>query len=362
MGKKMVILHLAYIINSPYSGVSVVVPEYLREQSKYANVALVNVKKEKIAKIPVQFDYTDTFSISRLPAPFNKPDLVIFQECYRKQYLRVASELRACDIPYIIVPHGELREEAQHEKRIKKVLANVLLFDRFINHSRAIQCLSRDEMTHTRRKNKICLSNGIRMPSESKRWSENNEILFIYIGRLDIEVKGLDLLIKAVSKNREFLKQNHCSFRIYGPDIKGRGEQLSRLIEMENVSDIVQWHSGISGDEKEKALLDGDIFVLTSRHEGMPMAILEASSYGIPSFVTYGTSMGEWIKENDCGWVCECTIDSICEQMLIAVKEKQKYIVKGNNARIAVKRDYLWDNITKLSLETYNRLIENRHK
>ena len=48
---------------------------------------------------------------------------------------------------------------------------------------------------------------------------------------------------------------------------------------------------GVYGDNKVKVLLDTDIFILTSRYEGMPMGVLEAWSYGIPCILSDGTNM-----------------------------------------------------------------------
>lgn len=43
-------------------------------------------------------------------------------------------------------------------------------------------------------------------------------------------------------------------------------------------------------------LLQTDLFIQTSRHEGMPMGLLEALSIGVPCLVTVGTSLGHIIK------------------------------------------------------------------
>ena len=282
----------------------------------------------------------------------------MFQETYRKEYLSIAKELNKNKIPYITVPHGELGKEAQKKKHLKKMIANILFFNRFTKNAEAIQCLSKREFNNTKfGKKKIIATNGTAIPELQKISFSEKQTRFVYIGRLDAYHKGLDLMIDAIKIQQELLRNNNCSFSIYGPNILGRAEQLQELIDAANIGDIVKQYGPVSGNEKIKVLLESDVFIQTSRFEGMPLGILEAMSYGIPCFVTQGTTLGEEIEKNQAGWMTETNADSIATKLMTCIKEREFFPIYGNNGREYMKENFAWDIIAKKTVDLYEELV-----
>ena len=355
----MIILHIASTNGDMCNGVQVVVPQHLRAQGKYATVAFVNISNIKVDGDCEQFEYNDNFSVAALPVPFNKPDIVIFHECYRIQYLKIAKELKKIKVPYVIVPHGELSNDAQKKKRVKKLAANILIFNRFIGGAAGVQLLSDTEKRNTRfGKKKFVATNGINIPERSKQQFREDAIKIVYIGRLDAYHKGLDLMVEGVSKCADFMRNNMCTVDIYGPDILGRREHVEALIAEHNVGDIITVHDPVLGEEKERILLDGDVFIQTSRFEGMPMGILEALSYGVPCLITEGTTLADFVKGNDAGWACATNAEDISKAIQLAISRKNELTSKSNNARNAVCDNFSWDIISSATVATYQNMIE----
>ena len=362
----MIIIHFASAGNDMLSGVGVAVPWHVMTQAREETVGLINIRNVEMEALaeacktgnPVQLPFSTPFDVRKLSKPFDHPDLAVFHECYRPEYLAVARNLRKNGIPYIVCPHGELRAEAQRKKALKKKAANLLLFNSFVNHAAAVQCLSEEERKATAfGKRKFVGTNGVTAPASFKERFSGEGVRFLYIGRYEWRVKGLDLLMKAIRLRGDLLRAEKAHFDFYGPDILGRLDAVRGLVAEQGVGDLVSLHTEILGKEKLQALLDADIFIQTSRHEGMPMGILEAMYMGLPVLITEGTTLAGPVRKAGCGWTAETDAESIAAALEQAVRDRSAWASVGQRGRDLAASEYDWQVVSHRNLEEYRRIL-----
>ena len=131
-----------------------------------------------------------------------------------------------------------------------------------------------------------------------------------------------------------------------------------QLVKDNQIEDLISLNPEITGEDKEAELLDADIFIQTSRHEGMPMGILEAMSYGLPCIVTEGTSLKEAVNCNCMGWGADISVADITNALMTAIEEKDEWHGYGENALLYVKKHFSWDEVSKNTVNTYSRMID----
>lgn len=357
----MTILHIASITDDQSCGVNVIVPKHVFYQSKYANVALFNISDNVYQNDDIKvFNRTD---IKDLQPPFNKPDLVIFHGIYYIKYIKIARYLNNNNIPYIVFPHGSLSKiaiKSDFFKFIKKAAAHILIFNSFIKKAKAIQFLSKGEQKHSYFSKKgIIIPNGIELPQDYYRPIKNKEgINITFIGRKNKIHKGLDLLIKAANKVKNELLRHKVKINIYGPNRGNADNYINNYIKKHGLDTIVFNHGPVFGQQKEQVLRETDIFVHTSRWEGLPTAVLEAMSYGIPVLVTRGTGLYDDVLKYQCGWVAETNVKSISNQLNEISKKYEKLKLLGQNSLLYLKNKYNWERIAISTIKQYKLLGE----
>lgn len=349
----MTILFVSHLSTNVAAGLNWSVPMSVKAQQKYDDVLWINTTNVvmphwlEVNAFHNLDEFGDYLSIKKLPQAYVNPDLVVFEGLYFKEYVSFAKELEKKAIPYVIVPRSSLTRQALHNHaRIKKWIAHKLFLNRFINNAWRIQYLTQKEADDSVSNFKVpyfILPNGTNTPEKIKESYSKGKIHAVFIGRLELYQKGLDLLLDAINICKDRLRVAGFVLSIYGPH---RYDYLTikRYVIEKRIDDIVHVYDEISGEDKQNVLLQSDLFVLTSRFEGHPMGLLEALSYGLPCLVTEGSNMLEEVNKSNAGWICEGTTEGIKNTLLDIISENSCLSYKGQNA-LELSKKYNWDSI-----------------
>lgn len=353
------------------NGITSAVPPLIREQNKIngINSRLLVISENKLEyKKMFGVDFKIYSKIEDIYLYLEKeyiPDIVIFHEIYHFKFIKIYPKLLKLKIPYIVKPHCSLTKAAQSKGKLKKDLANTLFFKKFIENSVAVSFLNESEQSKSKkyRFNSIIVNNGVYCNIDKHMIDKKinkNEISIIFLSRIDLYHKGLDVLLEGIADIKEDIFYNKkFNINIYGSGNERDVEYLKDKINQMN-NNKVKYNGPVFGIEKENIIKNSDIFVLTSRLEGMPMAILECWANGMPCIITPGTNMcDDLYSNNKLGWVTGLDKNEIRETILKAIEEyKDDKKLYFENCTSWVEKNYKWERIAVDSVQKYKKFIK----
>ena len=225
-----------------------------------------------------------------------RPDLVHAHSSKAGVLARTAA--RRHGVPTVFTPHAWsfLAASTDAERavwtRTERLMAG---------SGRGIVCVSEHErrlgieagvLAHT---GGVVIPNAVRMPAEPPQPQRHAPVIGT-LARLTRQ-KGLDILLEAMAI--VVRERPDARLRIAG------GGPLEVELRMHTRRLGLDGHVRFEGwvDDGRALLPDWDVFVLASRWEGMPLALLEARAAGLPCVATDVSGTREIIRDGEDGWV-----------------------------------------------------------
>lgn len=364
---KPTILHISHISNDLAMGPVHSIPRLVRALDDlgmpvalYTTNPLAPFSQEQNYPVFYYRDYGNILDITRLPAPFDNPDLVVFNDVYVIPHILLAYRLRQRGTPYIMTPRGGLTVGAQNMKRRKKRIANFLFFNAMVKGAIAIHCLSENEAQDTRKWGRpvFVAGNGVDLPTidGGDHAGDRDSLQLVFIGRLDIHHKGLDLLLEASRLAQDVLREVNATINLYGPEVAGSRAKMTAYIFQHQLSDVVILHGPTYGAEKDWVLRHADLFLHPSRFEGHPMAVLEALAYGVPCLLTPGTNIGDEVSLAGAGWCTAPHSEAIAACFREILRNRHQLSAARCHARQLATEQYSWRHVGERVVEEYLKL------
>ncbi len=193
--------------------------------------------------------------------------------------------------------------------------------------------------------------NGVKIPT---RYIEHyNGKNMIFLGALG-KRKGIFDLIVAMKK----LVKKYPYLHLYiGGD--GNITEVKSMIEKYNLNANIEVLGWISGEVKTEYIMKSSLFVLPSYNEGMPMAILEAMSYGLPVISTYIGGIPKVIDDRHNGvLIYPGDINALEDAIEFVIRDHTTNQLLGQSARVKIENSFnLEKNKTKL-IELYESMFD----
>lgn len=230
----------------------------------------------------------------------------------------VAKTLKKYHKTSVLTPHGAYNTIAmQNSGWIKRVYFQ-LFEKRVLSIVTKIHCIGASEKQglqaiYPNDKQHI-LPYGFDMPDTDDFVKKQGDAFIVgFVGRVDIHTKGLDILVEAFAK---FSKQKKAELWIVGDS--DEMPILKSMIGDKNIAHKVKLHGSKFGYGKDYIISQMDVFTHPSRNEGLPTAVLEAASFGVPSIVTEATNVGMYLERHNAG---RCVPNESVDDLLYAFEE-----------------------------------------
>ncbi|WP_026958948.1 glycosyltransferase [Aliagarivorans taiwanensis] len=317
---------IANAVTSSGGGVSVVVLEHARCISGEVDCVIFSVKETNFNEVVDVSKVNLSFSPGFLRGRFSYfPKMLKQLKAWHPEiihqhgiwnYLSVVgtSAKRLTGAKLVVSPHGMLEKWIVENKAWQKRVLRWLFQNENIQQADVLQVLTRKEILDVKRfgyqGDVALIPNGVELPvATSTAVIEGQVFKLLYIGRID-KKKNVITLVEAVSQVAETGAK--LVLDIYG---WGKGEYYESFLDVVESCANVNFHGEVTGRKKEEAFVSSHLFILPSFSEGLPMAILESWSYGLPTLMTKSCNLDEGF-EGKCSIEIGTTKDSIANGIL----------------------------------------------
>jgi len=310
-----------------------------------------NEQKEKFHNV---FSYNETSVLERFKLKFKrifygvdfyekdkiidlvnliKPNLVVFQFSFLA--VKIYDVIHKIKCPIAVIHHGTDLNMARVDKSYRKKLSfvweksvKVIVISKFL--AKIAQELGLD-------KNKLeTIYLGVPISPKINYLRKSNKFKILSVGRLT-SVKNHGLLIDAF----KILKLKYDNIEL---DIVGGGDLFQayyQKITNLNLTDSVNLIGSVKFDIVKNYMYNCDVFCLVSKkietkntcqEEGLPISLLEASSFSKPLIGTFSGGIPEIIIDNYNGYLINQDKYELAKKIEILIKNKERKIIMGSNA------------------------------
>lgn len=271
---------------------------------------------------------------------FFKPDIVHIHSSfgpsfYRKKiFIDIAYFFKVKIVNHI---HGADFDEFYinaSEKKKRKVKKNY-------NKCNVLIALSqewKDKLSNIVNSNKIIIIHNYCVIKEGISRTENKNNTVLFLGEIGQRKGCFDIpyIAKKVKESIPTIK-----FVIAGKGKEYDELQFNKMLKELEISNCVSMPGWIRSNEKDKALLKADLFLLPSYNEGMPMSILDAMGYGLPIISTKVGGIPQIVIDNYNGYTFEPgDVDDMAKGIVQILQNEDIYKMMAKNSYELANNEY----------------------
>jgi poly(glycerol-phosphate) alpha-glucosyltransferase len=265
--------------------------------------------------------------------------------------------------PFIVSPHGMLEPWALRNSGWKKRIVELLYESRMLKSAAIVHAFHDKDVRDYRAYGLVnpiaVIPNGVSLPNREVQHTGRLKKL-LFLGRIHPK-KGLHALIEAWSM---FSNDQRMGWKLA---IAGWGDakhvsELSQCVSALDSEKSIELLGPVYGSAKDELLESVGGFVLPSRSEGLPMAVLEAWAFKLPVLITEMCNLPDGFAESAAIRISPNS-DSIAEGLSTFFNLSDEHRVQmGANGRRLVEKRFTWDHVLDQYRSVYQWMLGETDK
>jgi glycosyltransferase involved in cell wall biosynthesis len=287
-----------------------------------------------------------------------KPDVIHIHGLWVGLGIQAGHWAMKMKVPYILSPHGMMDAWAWKKSGIKKAIYYLLLQKRVLLNAKLLHALNQEEADSIQSivpsQTLLIQPNGIDIDLFKRAQYDNaKRSRLLFLGRLDPKKSVLELIrvwkelvneIPEFSWELEIAGSGHSK---YEEQLKAEAGAL--------LGEDIYFTGHVSGEKKVHCFENASAFILPSKSEGLPVAILEAWASALPVAMTEACNLSEALELKLAHKID--IEDAAFKDSLKAFLNLSQSELKslGEQSHDYVKKYYSWNHIADAFYEVYKR-------
>ncbi len=200
----------------------------------------------------------------------------------------------------------------------------------------------------------VALPNPLRLPNTLPDRTGRGEVTLVFLGRMD-ENKGPVRILGAVFRLPDILRAK-VRLLMAGDGAVQEVRQAAKALGLSSQAVIEDW---VSPERRDWFLAAGDVFILPSKAEGMPMSLLEALAWGLPVVTSPVGGIPEVVKHGVSGFLVPPTDEEAIADAIGRLVQDERLRLRMGAAARATAADFdvarYWMRLERIYHETLQR-------
>ena len=179
-------------------------------------------------------------------------------------------------------------------------------------------------------------------------------IVLLFLGRLDVRVKGLDLLVEAFSR----LPPDRFRLLMVGPDWQEGRAELEQLAERFGCRGGIRFLGPIYGEKKWSLIQMADVFVSPSRWEAFSIAQAEAMAVGLPVVTSTEVNLAMDLREVDAALLIPLAVEPLTKAIATLGADLEQRRALGRRGKAWMEANCNPDRAGHRFREFYQAILE----